>query len=60
MSALAGKDELILNVAKAALMAATSNDVATIRYRQAVLKDCLGNPEIVRQLYSLTDEAFSG
>lgn len=56
--ALAGKDELILNVAKAALMAATSNDVATIRYRQAVLKDCLGNPEIVRHLYSLTNEAF--
>ena len=56
--AMAGKDELILNVAKAALMAATSNDVATIRYRQAVLKDCLANPDVVRQLYSLTDEAF--
>jgi len=55
---LAGKDELILNVAKAALMAASANDVATIEYRQAVLKDCLSNPEVVRQLYNLTDEAF--
>ena len=58
LRAMAVKDELVLNVAKAALMAATSNDVATIEYRQAVLKDCLRNPEIVRQLYALTDEAF--
>ena len=55
---MAVKDELVLNVTKAALMAATSNDVATIEYRQAVLKDCLSNPEIVRQLYALTEEAF--
>ena len=56
--AMAGRDDLILNVAKAVLMAATSNDVATVRYRQAILKDCLSNPEVVRELYSLTDEAF--
>ena len=40
LSALAGKDKLVLKVTKAALIAATSNDVATIRHRQAVLKDC--------------------
>ena len=58
LRAMANKDELVFNVAKAALMAATSNDVATIEYRQAVLKDCLRNPKIVRQLYALTEEAF--
>jgi MutS domain V len=58
LRAMSGKDELILAVAKAAFMAATSNDVATIEYRQAALKDCLGNPQVVRDLYSLTGEAF--
>ena len=58
LRAMAVKDELVLNVTKAALMAATSNDVATIEYRQAVLRDCLSNPEIVGQLYALTEEAF--
>ncbi len=58
LQAMAVKDELVRNVTKAALMAATSTDVATIEYRQAVLKDCLSNPEIVRQLYALTEEAF--
>ena len=58
LRAMAGKDELVLKVAKAAVMAATSNDVATIAYRQAVLKDCLSNPEIVSELYALTEEAF--
>ena len=55
---MAVKDELILNVTKAALMAATTNDVATIEYRQAVLKDCLSNPAVVRQLYALAEETF--
>ncbi len=58
LRAMAVKDELVLNVTKAALMAATSNDVATIEYRQSVLRDCLSNPEIARQLYALTEEAF--
>ncbi len=58
LRAMAVKDELVLNVTKAALMAATSNDVATIEYRQAVLRDCLSNPETVGQLYALTEEAF--
>jgi len=58
LRAMAIKDELVLNVAKAAIMAAPSNDVATIEYRQAVLKDCLSDPAIVRQLYGLTQEAF--
>ena len=56
--AMAAKDELVFEVAKKAILAATSNDVATIRYRQDALKDCLRNPEVVRRFYGLAGEAF--
>jgi hypothetical protein len=56
--AMAVKDELVFDVAKAALISATSNDVATIEYRQAVLKDCLSNPDVVRELYALPGNTF--
>ena len=59
LSVMAANDELVLKVTRAALLAAPSNDVATIEYRQAILKDCLSNPEVIRQLYSLTHEAFA-
>ena len=57
-SAMAVNDELVFDVAKKAMLAATSNDLATIKYRQDALKDCLGNPEAIRQLYALTHETF--
>lgn len=38
-------------------MTSVSNDVAVIEYRQAALKDCLSNPDIVRQLYGLATES---
>jgi hypothetical protein len=56
--AIAAKDELVFEVARKAILAATSNDVATIQYRQDALKDYLCNPEVVRQLYNLTGETF--
>ena len=46
-SAMAGKDQFILEVAKNAILTA-ANDLATIEYRQGALKDCLSNPDIVR------------
>ncbi len=55
---MAANDPLVFDVAKKALLAATSNDVATIKYRQDALKDCLSNPDAVRQLYGLAGEAF--
>ncbi len=57
-SAMAVKDERILDVAMKAILAATSNDIATIRYRQEALKDCLRSPDVVRQLYSLAEESL--
>ena len=52
--AMAGNDKLLREVARKAFLAALRNDVDTILYRQEVLKDCLENVAMVRQLYDLT------
>jgi MutS domain V len=54
---MADKDPLVLEVAKKAILTSASNDVAVIEYRQAALKDCMSNPDIVRQLYGLAVES---
>jgi len=56
-SAMAGKDPFILEVTRKAILTATTNELATIEYRQAALKDCLSNSNIVRQLYGLAVES---
>jgi hypothetical protein len=55
--AMSVQDSLVLEVAKKAILTSVSNDVAVIEYRQSALKDCLGNPDIVRQLYRLAVES---
>ena len=60
LRAMAGEDPFLLEVARRALLAGFSNDVDTVRYRQAILKDCLKNPAVVRQLYDLTVETIEG
>ena len=57
-AAMAIKDELVYGVAKLAVLTSAANDVATITYRQAALRDCLANPDAIRQIYSLAEEAF--
>jgi hypothetical protein len=42
----------------AACAGAWSNDAATIRHRQQVLKDCLANPKFVRELHVMAGEPF--
>jgi MutS domain V len=54
---MAAKDPLVLEVAKKTILTSVSNDVAVIEYRQAALKDCLSNPDIVRKLYGLAVES---
>ncbi len=44
LQAMAQGDEFVLQVARHAILAGTRNDVATVLYRQAVLKDCLAQP----------------
>ena len=56
-SVMAAKDPLVLEVAKKAILTSVFSDVAVIGYRQAALKDCLSNPEIVRELYGLAVES---
>lgn len=60
LRAMAGDDEFLLDVARNALLTGLSNDVGTILYRQQVLKDCLRNAPVVRQLYELTVAAIEG
>lgn len=49
--AMAGEDAHILDVAHKVLLTGLGNDVATIQYRQQILRDCLEHPEAVRELY---------
>jgi hypothetical protein len=54
---MAAQDPLVLQVSKKAILVAAANELSTIYYRQAVLKDCIRSGEIVRQLYRLVVES---
>lgn len=56
--AMAGDDEFLLDIARKAILSGLQNDVDTILYRQAILKDSLKNPAVVRALYNLAVEAI--
>lgn len=58
LRAMANDDEFLLDVAWKAVLTGLDNDVDTILYRQAILQDCLNNPDIVRALYDLSVEAI--
>jgi hypothetical protein len=58
LHAMTGDDEFLLEVARKALLSGLRNDVDTILYRQGIVKDCLQNPAVVRELYNLTVEAI--
>jgi len=51
LRAMAGVDEFVFAVAQQALFSGFNNDLDTILYRQAVLKDCIANPQVLRGLY---------
>jgi DNA mismatch repair ATPase MutS len=56
-AAMADGNAFLLEVAKVAILASL-DDQETIRYRQAILTDCLAKPELVRGLYALSVEAI--
>ncbi len=58
LKATAADDRYINDVMAAACAHAWSNEAATILYRQDVLKDCLANPALVREFYSIAIEPF--
>ena len=53
LRAMAGSDEFLLDVSREALLTAMLNDRETILHRQQVLKDCLNNSQMVREMYNL-------
>src|SRR5262245_56276577 len=55
---MAADNEFLFAVARRALIESGANGIATIRYRQDVLKDCLQNPAVVREIYGVAVEAI--
>ncbi len=51
-NAMARGDKYLFDVVRRVILTG-SDDLDTINYRQDVLKDCLKNPEVIRQLYQI-------
>ena len=58
LNAAAGGDRYLRDVLAEACADAWANDIATIRYRQEIVKDCLANQAAVRQFYAIAIEPF--
>jgi len=58
-NAMALGDEFLFEVAKKAVLSGLNNDLNTILYRQNILKDCLKNPSVVRDIYDIAVEAIA-
>lgn len=57
--AMAGDDPVVYVSARTAMLAGLT-DAEQVRYRQAVLADCLAQPELVREIYGLAVQAIAG
>ena len=58
LDAASAGDRYLYDIMAAACAHAWTNDIATVRYRQEILEDCLANPSIVRQFYAIAIEPF--
>jgi hypothetical protein len=58
LEAMARNDDCVYEVSRKVILAATTGELDTIRYRQAILQDCLGKPQVVRALYAIAGEAL--
>lgn len=58
--AMACGDDFLFQIAKQAVLSGPRNDQQTILYRQAVVKDCLRNYPVVKNLYDIAVEAIEG
>ncbi len=54
---MSGEDKFLADLVRRAVLA-SSDDLDTIRYRQAILKDCLEREAMVRQIYDLAVETI--
>src|SRR6266567_1023155 len=57
-SAMSGGDSFLFDVATQAVLFGLENELDTISYRQAALRDCLQNYSIVETVYNLAMEAI--
>jgi DNA mismatch repair ATPase MutS len=57
-NAMALGNNFLLEVVKKAVLSGLNNDPNTILYRQNILKDCLKNSSIVRDIYDIAVEAI--
>jgi DNA mismatch repair ATPase MutS len=57
-NAMALGDKFLFEVAKKAVLSGLNNDLGTILYRQNILKDCLKNSSIVRNIYDIAVESI--
>lgn len=55
-NAMALGDSFLFEVARKAVLSGLNNDLDTILYRQNILKDCLKNASIVRNIYAVAME----
>ncbi|MBO3273747.1 MutS-related protein [Pseudomonas schmalbachii] len=55
--AMAGDDKFLLQIARTALLTAFDNSAEDVRYRQAILRDCLANAATIRELYRIALDA---
>jgi DNA mismatch repair ATPase MutS len=59
-NAMALGDKFLFDVAKGVILSGLNNDLDTVLYRQNILKDCLKNPSIVRDIYDIAVGAIEG
>ena len=57
-NAMALGDKFLFEVSKKALLSGLYNDSETILYRQDILKDCLKNAGIVREIYATASGSY--
>lgn len=57
LEAMARGDPFLFQVAKQTLLCSL-DDLEVIQYRQEILKDCLRNPDVVRQIYRIPIKAI--
>ncbi len=51
--AMADSNDLLYQVATQAVFSGIHNDLETILYRQAILRDCLRNPELIKKMLDI-------
>lgn len=57
-NAMALGDAFLFDISRKAILGGLHDDMATIDYRQAILKDCLKNPSAIREIYQIPLEAI--